>query len=65
MIIKPLFAKELNKDQILNKFLDEINFNVSRAGNETISDRTFVEKHLFFELFIPRMEPLKTKRRMF
>ena len=49
MITKPQFGKELNKGQILNKILDEKKFNVSRAGNKSISDRTFVEKHLFFE----------------
>ena len=65
MTMKPLFGKKLNKDQILNKSLDEINFNVSRAGNKSFSDRTFVGKHLFFELFILRMEPLKTKRWIF
>ena len=65
MIIKPQFGTKLNKVQILNKFLDEINFNVSRAGNKSLSDRTFVEEHLFFELFILRVEPLKVKRKIF
>ena len=65
MTIKPKFGKKLNKGQILNNFLDEINFNNSRAGIKSFSDRTFVEKHLFFELFILRMEPLKVKRWIF
>ena len=44
MTIKPKFEKKLNKGQILNNFLDEINFNASRAGINSFSDRTFVEK---------------------